>query len=33
VAVTVRLEPMTQEQYDEYRPVAEHDYATSIATS
>jgi len=33
VAVTVRLEPMTQEQYDEYRPVAEQDYATSIATS
>jgi len=33
VAVTVRLEPMSQERYDAYRPVAERDYATGIATS
>lgn len=31
--VAVRLEPMTQEQYDAYRAVAEDDYAESIARS
>jgi ribosomal protein S18 acetylase RimI-like enzyme len=33
VAVTVRLEPMTQEQYDVYRPAAEADYGRNIAES
>jgi GNAT superfamily N-acetyltransferase len=31
--VTVRLEPMTREQYDAYRVTAEADYATSIRDS
>lgn len=33
MTVSVRLEPMTQEQYDAYRPVAEADYGRSIARS
>jgi ribosomal protein S18 acetylase RimI-like enzyme len=33
VAATVRLEPMTRDQYDAYRAVAEDDYAESIARS
>jgi GNAT superfamily N-acetyltransferase len=33
VAVTVRLEPMTQEQYDVYRVAAEVDYGRNIAAS
>ena len=32
-AVTVRLEPMTREQYDAYRVTAETDYAASIRDS
>ena len=32
-AVTVRLEPMTREQYDAYRVTAEADYAASIRDS
>jgi ribosomal protein S18 acetylase RimI-like enzyme len=33
MTVTVRLEPMTREQYDEYRVTAEDSYAASIHES
>jgi GNAT superfamily N-acetyltransferase len=33
MGISVRLEPMTQEQYDAYRASAEEDYASSIAES
>jgi ribosomal protein S18 acetylase RimI-like enzyme len=33
MTVTVRLDPMTREQYDAYRVTAEHDYAEAIRAS